>query len=422
MKDYNLILISIDSLRSDHLGCYGYSKKTSPNIDKLSKKSYVFYNMLAQSSWTIPSHASIFTGLYPSNHGSCGLISLNKKLITLAEVLASQDYYTISFNGNGYLSKKFGFHKGFKKYNSNKATGWNAKTKKEYTKSKLIKPIKNAISWIEENSTKKFFLFLHTFEVHAPYCGKNSLTSPEDLISLMYNKNKNCLKKAIENYDEEIRFTDYWIGKLVKTLNNNNLMEKTIIILTSDHGEGFLEHNLTMHSTKLYEEFLKIPLIIWNPKDPNYKKIVFPSQSVDIMPSILDFLEIKTNLKFDGYNLFSTPCDNQNRIRFVETFLDPGWGSKLINLGFLDKKETEIKMIAKGNWRLIYNHGIKTFELYNLKKDPNQLVNLIDQGKEIEEELKIKLLNFMKKNKIELEKEVKLEKKMINQLKKLGYF
>ena len=167
--DCNVILISIDTLRADHLGCYGYGPNTSPNIDEFSTDAVLFSTTIAQASSTEPSHASIFTSRIPAHHGAMRALRLpiSPDVVTLPEVMQKAGYRTISYNGGGQVSAHYGFGRGFEVYDSTR--GENRFTEK----------VDAAIDWLENNAGEKFFFFLHSYEVHAPY------KPPAEYIELM---------------------------------------------------------------------------------------------------------------------------------------------------------------------------------------------------------------------------------------------
>ena len=263
----NVILISIDALRADHLGAYGYSINISPNIDQFANDGVLFLNAISQSSWTPPSHMSIMTSLYPSKHKI--MFSDSRKLddtkITLAEILNNNGYITGAFVSSYHLSDSLGFTKGFYLYDNG---GFTRDASENILKS---------IDWISINRNRKFFLFLHLGNVH-----EADALQPK--------------------YDISINYTDYRLGELFKKLKEFDIDNKTLIIITSDHGEEILDHGETGHVTTLYDELIRVPLIVRGPNIPN-KIILSQVESIDIMPTILDFLDINANISVDGKSL-----------------------------------------------------------------------------------------------------------------------
>jgi len=325
--NYNLIIISLDTVRADHLGVYGYNINTTPFLDSIADKAIVFEQAFAQSSWTAPSHASFFTSYYPSvinfsiverlgdseDFEHIGVIP--SELKTLAEYLQEQDYYTFAVTDGGFVSRSYGFNRGFDKYNEyiqkdilEGAGGFTANM--PYTLKKL-----------ESVSTKKdpFFLFLHTYDAHEynkslphaqEFAGKykSNLSNDSKLTrhvqSYLNEDFRNSLTEEDLNYmkglyDGAIRFIDDNLEIMFNKLEELELMDNTIIVIFSDHGEQFMEHKRTGHGYSLFDEELHVPLMIFHP-DIEGRRISTQVSLIDVMPTLLDFV----NISYEG--LFGT--------------------------------------------------------------------------------------------------------------------
>ncbi|MBW2977258.1 sulfatase-like hydrolase/transferase [Candidatus Woesearchaeota archaeon] len=397
MRNFNVILISLDCVRPDHLSCYGYNKINTKNIDSIAKESIIFTQAICQAPYTPASHASIFTGLNPYNHGIRQLHGdkLNKKCITLAETLKKHGYYCVAFIGADALNKVYSLNKGFDEYHQpsdDKKIKFAGVAVNDWT-NKLV-------NWFSSNKNKKFFLFLHHFATHHG----GSILLPKD-----------CKKnKFFDYYDDKIKYFDEKImALLIEELSKYNLLEKTIIIITADHGECLYEHNefdsrCLGHRKFLYDSTLRVPLII---KIPNLKpkKIDSLVRLIDIFPTITGFLGVNFSQKIDGINLLPLILNKKKEIKYAysETKLD----KRLISI------RTE-------KWKLIFDGD--TFEpnqLYNLKKDPKELINLMYENKDIVNRLKSILINIIKSSKEEKrEAMTKSDEDYIKQkLKNLGY-
>ena len=280
--DINVILISLDTLRADHMGCLGYHRDTSPGMDRWAKKVTFFKNCIANSSWTLPSHLSIFTSLYPQEVGveACANVEhinrsrLAEGIPTMATYLKFAGYKTCAITGGGYISAVFGFDRGFQVY-------------KEYPGRKNIKlDVNEALEFIQKNRDYKFFLFLHTFEIHAPYRRRH--------YKPLGTSNK---ERIIADYDSGIRYSDRQVSRFLKRLKKLGLYEKSVIIITSDHGERF-DHiteksKFGTHGHTLYDSVLRVPLLIGGVEDFSGGKVIDAIVSgVDIMPTVLDYLDI----------------------------------------------------------------------------------------------------------------------------------
>jgi arylsulfatase A-like enzyme len=428
----NVILITMDAVRPDHLGCYGYERNTSPNIDKLASEGVLFKNAISRAPWTIDSIASIFTSLYHHNvritkDKENNVITINGITdTTLAEVLKEKNYSTASFVTAGLLDPSVGFDKGFDTYVWNNLTDRSASTLTDAV-----------MGWIGENYKKPFFLYLHYIDPHAPY------ESPAPYNTLFvndsfYNESSGTIPKLLEDingvggipsfalldnrtdiayyisqYDGEIAYVDKNIGLLIDKLESLNLTNKTLIIVTADHGESMGEHDMYFtHDILLYDTLLKVPLVMKYPNRMKPKIVDIQVRSIDIAPTIFDFLNIKINNTIDGVSLLPIIFEGANvsleaysRVAHYE----PG------------------ASIRTNEWKFIYNTNSKIEELYDLKEDPGELNNIVDQKPEVAEKLKQKLLVWLAKGEIKFLGQTKeinpkeISEELKEKLKSLGY-
>ncbi|MBI5506752.1 MAG: sulfatase [Deltaproteobacteria bacterium] len=292
--DCNVVLISIDTLRADHVGTYGYSRPTTPNIDALSKTSVVFEDAIAQSSWTRAAHMSIFTGLHPREHGYIALADrrrLDDKVATLASVLRENGYTTAAFVGGVNVAAEYGFDQGFDVYRSN---------------GKFFRDnFQDAMYWLDGNEKSRFFLFLHGYDAHTPYASDPIDRLAIGVTSQMPRKGlrKTCTKAGaieriqpfVEAYDAAVHRADRYVGKILADLERRHLLERTIVVLLSDHGEEFLEHGRCFHLSTLYREVLHVPLIVKAPGLAPRRVAGLVSASVTIAPTIAGLVGIRTH-------------------------------------------------------------------------------------------------------------------------------
>ncbi len=315
----NIVLISVDALRADHLGCYGYKRQTSPAIDALSREGVIFLNAFSHIPMTTASHMSMLTSLYPDTHGvmqvkdNGPVARLSPSFSTLAQILKSHGYATVGFTGGGNLTFVYGFGRGFDVYEQG---GMN-----------------RFFSWLDANPGKRFFFFFHTYAVHDPYLpfrpfnrlyapgysGKiadsvaqlRSTADPEDadmmhkvFWSAVDTSKTEDVDFLIAQYDACINSVDAMIiDPLVTRLKERGLFKNTLIVLTADHGEAFKEHGNFIHRD-LYRGTLNVPLLMVYPRKlPAGRTISSSVRIIDIMPTILELAGIRNRKPMQGRSL-----------------------------------------------------------------------------------------------------------------------
>jgi arylsulfatase A-like enzyme len=460
-NDFNIILITIDTLRADHLSCYGYDRNTSPNIDKIAQEGVLFTNAIASSSWTLPSMASIMTSLYPISHGvRTGVIKsgkvynqdiLSDEFTTLAQLLKSNGYETFGAVANVHMSKELGgFDRGFDYYYC-----------EGFDKAPRLNDV--ILSWKEKIvNSQKYFLWLHYFDPHHYYNPRNpwfseyssglkidnlpiSTMTMDELKALIpeLKEKKDLLSYLIALYDSEINFVDHYIGNLIRKLKPD---ENTMIIITSDHGEEFLDHGSLGHSHTLYQELIHVPLIIKMPishNEKSFSKIYKERVSiVDIMPTILGKLEIDPPAQavgkdlFDEYNLSKKEDKNNGIFSKVASWSVLNAIIHLFDEYNLSKKQDKnndifsevaswnvLNAIIRENWKYIYDTCTQKSELYDISHDQKELNNLIHQAPAIADELKRDIYRWASASLhgTSIKKEIQPSKEIEEKLKSLGY-
>ncbi|MFX0009585.1 MAG: sulfatase [Candidatus Hermodarchaeota archaeon] len=341
-KPNKIIFIVIDTLRADHLGCYGYSRNTSTNIDNLASESLLFKNCFSPASHTIPSIGSTFTAKYPSNHSigfnqnvfvETGKLDTNLD-ITTAEIMSHNQYKTAAFVSGIVLRKETNFNVGFKIYDDE--IGMN-----QYGRRNCSKTNQRVFKWLAQNCFDDFFLFIHYFDVHGPYItrrpyqnifvndefygyplyiqetsGHNPTFNSIPHYQLLNKKRDNKgnmidfekdKKYYISQYDACIKFVDDNLGNLLQKTKELNIYDDAIIIITSDHGEAFGENNIYFyHGLSVTLEQIAVPLIIKPHKSWKTKKGVITTQvsTIDIMPTLLTLCNYDySDLGIDGHSL-----------------------------------------------------------------------------------------------------------------------
>ena len=322
----NLVLISIDSLRADHVRAYGYHRDTSPTLDRLASEGTLFENVVAESSWTLPTHMTMLTGLPAQTHGVeyFSGSQLADSYTTLTEKLARQGYRTFGVFSGPYLHPVFGFARGFDSYESAmgptvyddesfdpNVPGSDAGVKEtnfmshRNITSHLV--TEKAIELVGASGDDPFFLFLHYFDVHFDYVPpeelwrrfdpdyQGSMTGEEfqENDEINAHMNPRDLEHLIALYDAEILYTDQQIGYLIDALDRNGLSEKTLVVVTADHGVEFFEHGDKGHYRTLFDEVLKVPLIVRLPGRVRAgARVAAQVRHLDILPTLLSFAGI----------------------------------------------------------------------------------------------------------------------------------
>jgi arylsulfatase A-like enzyme len=388
-KKPNVLLILIDTLRADHLGCYGYERPTSPNIDRFSSTGTLFKNAYCQMPTTGPSHASIFTSRYPKTHGILknGWVLFDKHT-TLAEILQNNGYVTGAVISSFAVSSQFGFARGFESYDEEFPPGeegfggkiWEGYTMPGAFHQRGDVTTRKAVSWIRENKGKAFFLWAHYFDPHTPY------KPPESYLEKFVEDDMSPSERQIALYDGEVRYVDDQVGKLLDVLKSEGLASDTIIIVMSDHGEGLGQHGWKEHGFFLYDEQAKIPLIFSFPGViPEGVKLDSVVQSIDILPTLLDLLGLKQKADFSGRSM-------ADMLRKSEE--SDGRAAYLERRRYLDGKRRGFPVrgdklgVRQGKMKYIWAPDEETEELYDLSVDKHELSNIASKHPEVAAEMR----------------------------------
>jgi arylsulfatase A-like enzyme len=436
----NIILISVDTLRADHLGCYGYTRDTSPHIDALAADGARFVNTYASSSWTLPSHVSLFTALHGAHHQVYhDDEQMDSSMLTLAEALHALGFTCAAFTGGGFVSPAYGFAKGFESYDV--GTGG------VFHQDSADRVSRAVTDWIDRHRERNFFLFVHTYQTHSPYAcpppykvmylREDSLFGHADLFQHLGGK-ENLYRQLpeaekqnlIDLYDGEIRYVDdRLVGPLVGQLKSLGLYDKTLIVFLSDHGEEFFEHGAWGHGQSLYDELLKVPLILKYPHFRFQGDVIETVVSlVDVFPTLLDETEWDAPLSgLDGKSLKPVLEGRETKDRRF-----------LADLGANVMKSHVPKRIAanSGRFKLILNDPyspqdldffqvpppvVDPVELLDLNSDPGETTNRSDQNPSLASEL-IRWINdvYAAAQKAQTRK-ARIDQSVRDQLKALGY-
>jgi len=396
-QSVNVVLITLDTVRADHLRCYGDTKIKTPVIDGLARDGVLFERAVAQTPLTDPSHASIFTGENPNVHHvrDTGGFALQPSSVTLATTLQRSGWDTAGFISAAVLSRQFGFNQGFATYDDkipevvDKNTG-------ELTAARPANvTVDHAIQWLNQQSGKPFFVWLHLYDAHQPY-------NPPPKFRRQYPG---------DPYDAEIAFEDYELGRFLDVVHKKSPAGKTLILLLSDHGEGLGQHGEDGHGIFLYDSTVRIAWIMDGPGVPAGVRVQQQAREIDALPTVLRLLGGKASSAIQGTSM--VPAFSGKPVPTTYSYEETLYPK--INMGW-----AELRGIHTAHW--MYIRAPKP-ELYDLDKDPDELNNVIaNQPKEFRElEAQLKVLSRLGSTNTETVVTQPMDQKTIDQLRSLGY-
>lgn len=399
IKNMNVLLVTIDTVRVDYLGCYGQKIVETPNIDRLAREGILFMSAFAQNVVTLPSHINILTGLYPLYHGVHDNVGfrLDQKFVILPEILKEKGYRTAAFIGSFILDTRFGLNQGFDLYDDYYGDT-NALNDFSIVERRGEKVIEAALNWIKANAKSRWFCWVHLFDPHMPY------QPPE-----YYKK-----KYPYDFYGGEIAYTDSCLGRLLHFLEDSSLDKSTFIVLTGDHGESLGEHGEKTHGVFAYNATLHIPLIFYQPVlFPEPQVIEKKVRHIDILPTILDVLRMKGPTEIQGRSLVPLI---ENPLKWKED--DCYFEALSANL---NRNWAPLRGLVSGDFKYI-NLPIK--ELYDLEPDSREEKNLagdnISTVKKLDQKLKILVKDYSLPE-AEKSKRVREDRETLEKLRALGY-
>jgi len=394
----NVVLITIDTLRADHLGCYGYKQIKTPNIDGLAADSSRFERAYTVVPVTLPSHTAMLTGTYPMLSGMHDFSAnkLSPQQGTMATVLKQAGYATGAVVASAVLDSRFGLNQGFDFYYDH----FDFSRLEEANLDEMERPgnvvADQALDWLGKNSQKKFFLWMHLYDPHYPY-------RPPEPYSREY---------ASQPYDGEIAFADEQVGRLLRFLKDKGLYQNTVIVLSGDHGESLGEHGEKTHGFFIYNVTMHVPLIIHLPGKPATQTVADPVSLVDLMPTVLAATGLDIPSQVQGRSLLSALRGekiDRDRTLYGETFLPR-----------LHFNWSELRGAENAKYHFI---DAPRPELYDLTKDPGELRNLFPEKKAVAEEMRAKLAGLIREYSAgkELAEKTGLDPALMERLKSLGY-
>lgn len=419
----NVIVVSIDSLRADHVGAYGYSKPTTPRIDAFRHDAILFREAISQAPSTLPSHASILSSLIPTHHGAsvANSFGIDPSVPLLTERLAEADYATASFNGGIQLDPIYGLDRGFDRYEAARPSTAGANVLVE-PKDKFDFVVDASMEWIDSHRESSFFLFLHTYEMHHPYTPEPEILAlfeddyagplPAQIsVNLLEAINAgeiafdtSDLNHIISAYDAELHSVDMAFGRLIDFLRKENLYDASLIIVTSDHGEEFGEHGMIgWHSHTLYDELLKVPLVLKLPDSEAAGTIVeTQANGIDLAPTILERVGLDVPPSFEGKSLLGRVCKESAVARHSVSQRDV-------------PLPASISSIRSNDWKWL-DGG-----LFDLDADPDETIDVSKQNPTVAADLARQLDAFVGARPPTASHVVVPDRDLIENLRALGY-
>jgi arylsulfatase A-like enzyme/Flp pilus assembly protein TadD len=392
----NIVFITIDTLRADHLGCYGYKAIHTPNLDALAADSVRFERAYSSVPVTLPSHTVMFTGTLPTLNGMHDFSGnrLGPNQTTLAEILKGAGYATGAVLGSAVLDSRFGLNRGFDFYYDH----FDFSRLQESNLDEMERPgnvvADQALEWLGKNSQSKFFLWMHLYDPHYPY-------HPPEPFATQYKDRP---------YDGEIAFADSQVGRLITFLKQKGLYRNTLIVVTGDHGEGLGDHGEKTHGFFIYNSTLHVPVIIHLPGQAA-KAIANVVNLADLMPTVLETLKLGVPSQVQGKSLLPLIAEKpaEPRNLYAETFLPR-----------LHFNWSELRSVENQKYHFI---DAPKAELYDLSKDPGETQNLFDQKKAVSEEMRALLARIIRENSgnQELAEKSGLDPALAERLRSLGY-
>jgi len=403
LSTMNIVLFTIDTLRADHLECYGYGRVKTPQINQLASEGVLFEHNIVQTPLTLPSHTSIHTGTYPLYHGirDNGGFYVDESQVTLAESLKQREYVTGAFVAAFVLDSRWGLDQGFDYYFDNFDLTKYKKVSLDAVQRRGDEVLTEAYKWLDENKQQKFFAWIHLYDPHTPY-------DPPEPYKTEYGG------RPFGLYDGEIAYVDQLMGEFRQYMEENGLWENTLIIFTSDHGESLGEHKENAHGFFIYDSAVRVPLIIRFPQAKlSGRRITNQVRSVDLMPTVLGLAGSAIPDSVQGESLLPILLGDEKedmRLAYSETYWPNyhyGW--------------SELKSVRKGQTKFI---SAPKPELYDVWQDPGELTNMVNARASLGNELQRELDALVAKYSVEGIEEVKPQKvdqDSLEKLQALGY-
>jgi arylsulfatase A-like enzyme/Tfp pilus assembly protein PilF len=369
---WNLLVITLDTTRSDHLGAYGYRPAQTPNIDRLAREGIMFLNCRTSVPLTLPSHSSLFTGRYPIAHNvrNNGTYFLRASEQTLAETLSGRGYDTRAVVASFVLMAKFGVNQGFALYDDSLETHTIVRNfKSEIPADRVYEKFSG---FLGQSAGRRFFYWLHFYDPHTPY-------HPPLEFARRFPNNSMGL------YDGEIAFMDVWVGRVIDDLRRQGVLDRTLVVVAGDHGEGVGEHQEYGHGVFCYEEMLRVPLIIYAPGlFARPRQVGARVNLVDVMPTVLDLLEVKAPAAVQGRS-FLPLIRGRSEKSERESYFESLYGQQEMNWAPLTG-------LIADHYKYI---SLPEPELYDLQADRGEKQNLLQRKNLLARQMDKELARFV---------------------------
>ncbi|MFP6638702.1 MAG: sulfatase [Myxococcota bacterium] len=398
----NILLISLDTTRADHLSVYGYERETSPSLRALAEEGILFETAYAPSATTGPSHASLFTSVSPVSHGVIKYgRSLDPAWTTLAQALSRAGYDTAAVVSSYVLGSRFGYDRGFDAFDEDFSqasvpsgvTLWEGEEIAGKFYGRADDTTRRALDWLADrpDPERPFLLFVHYFDPHDPY------TVPEGYRPPFLPGPREALKRnrVIFMYDAVLAYMDQEVGRLLAALGPLGLRDNTLVVVTGDHGEGLDQRGHWYHGVHVYEEGVRVPLIVsWPGRSAAGLRVASPVSLVDLAPSLLALSDTPAEAGFRGRNLADAlaggePPDPESPIWLYRRHYAPG--DEVEGLS----PAGEQWALRRGGWKLIVGESEGVLELYDLVSDPQEKTNLASERKDVVARLRTELESWI---------------------------
>lgn len=415
-----VVLVSIDTLRADHLGAYGYGRPTSPYLDRLASEGVLFEDATTPAPWTLPAHASLLTGLYPSRHGlKAHDRYLPARIGTLAQWLGRAGFITAAVVNSHNLGPRFGLDRGFREFLYVEEVAGQREPTRRVTD--------QALEWLDRHGAGPLFLFVHYYDVHSDYASEPAYErefvrpyrGPADGTTaqlMAFREGKARLGPAdaphlVDLYDAGIRQMDDEVRRLVEGVRVRGLLERTLLVVTSDHGEEFFERGGVLHGRTQFQEVARVPLLVQGPGLPRGRRVGLPVSLIDVAPTVLSWLGLPAVEGLDGADLSLVLAGEEGRLAGRVLFAEADHNNEQPDI---------TRAVRRGPFKLLYDRLSERHRLFDLARDPGEAEDVAASHPDLVRELREQLRRFLA-IRAETGTPLRLSPAELEKLKSLGY-